>query len=183
MRTLLLSATSLFLFAGGLALANGPGGPGGGITTTNTKTSVPMVKNTATTDRSSLTTTGATSVKGTDNTVASDDYLPGDITKTMVSVSNGALSDTTANMHVHARSNNTGTVNEITISGGGSNVEDVRGQGGGSAVSSGDANVTYANSARGDNSTVEQYAGAVPIQQNSVAIGTNIGSGTSFNGF
>ncbi|MBU6448432.1 MAG: hypothetical protein KGQ26_02285 [Rhodospirillales bacterium] len=193
MRSVFLASSTIFLLAGGLAFADphgGPGGPGGGSSTTTTLTSIPVVGNAGAADGSSAATTGATSVNANDNTLTSNSNNSLDVTKTLVSVGSVSLSDTKTDTHMNvtfATSGNTGSVSKLTFSGGGSGMQGEdghHGSSGGALVASGDASMSYANNGVSGINTVEQNTGIGSLQQNSVALGSYVGGGsTGFNGF
>ncbi|MDE2240742.1 MAG: hypothetical protein KGJ73_12555, partial [Rhodospirillales bacterium] len=112
-----------------------------------------------------------------------------DITRTLVSVGDVSLSDTTTNTHMHvtfATSGNNGTVSSLRFSGGGSSRGgDGWGKSGGSGalVSTGNASMSNVNSGASGINTVAQNSGIGSLQQSSVSLGSYVGSGTGFNGF
>jgi hypothetical protein len=200
MRHLFLASTAAALFCGGLALAN----PHGGSTTT-TVTAIPVVGNAGAGLGSSAAASGGTSTNASGNTVASGNTSTptdknavsesdsasattggssqNDSANTLVSVGDVSLSSVTTHEHLDvtfANSGNSGSVGSLTITGDGG--REGR-EGGGAAVMSGNASIS--NSVNGSTgiTTAQQNAGTASLQQNSVALGSYVGSGTGFNGF
>jgi hypothetical protein len=194
MRHLFLASTAAVLLTGGLALAS----PHGGSTTVTT---VPVVGNAGAGLGSSAAASGGTSQNASGNQVASGNTTTptdknaiagtdsssattgGTASNTLVSVGDVSLSSTRTNEHLDvtfASSGNSGSVGSLTISGGGDRESRA---GGGAAVMSGDASIS--NSVNGSTGivTAQQNAGTASLQQNSVALGSYVGSGTGFNGF
>lgn len=193
MRHLFLASTAAVLLTGGLALAS----PHGGSTTITT---VPVVGNAGAGLGSSAAASGGTSQNASGNEVASGNTTTptdknaiagtdsssattgGTASNTLVSVGDVSLSSVTTHEHLDvtfASSGNSGTVGSLTISGGGKEGWG----GGGAAVESGNASIS--NSVNGSTgiTTAQQNAGTASLQQNSVALGSYVGSGTGFNGF
>lgn len=183
MRSVFLASSTIFLLVGGLAFAD----PHGGSSTTTTLTSIPVVGNAGAAGGSSAATTGATSVNANDNTLTSNSNNSLDVTKTLVSVGSVSLSNTKTDTHTNvtfATSGNSGSVSKLTFSGGGMQSEDGHHGSSGALVASGNASMSYANNGVSGINTVEQNTGIGSLQQNSVALGSYVGGGsTGFNGF
>ncbi|GAN78996.1 hypothetical protein [Acidocella aminolytica] len=165
MRSLFLATTAAFLLSGGMALAYG-GGDGG----TNTNVAIPISGNALATDGGNAATTGSTAVN--------DSML--------LSVGNVALSDTRTNTHMHvtfAQSGNSGSVGGLTLTGAGSHGDRDGHRSSGALVTTGSASMSYANASSSGINTVQQNTGIGALQQNSVSLGSYVGSGTGFSGF
>jgi len=191
MRYLFLASTATVLLCGGLALAKP------GDTTTIT---VPVVKNAAALGGSSAATSGGTSTNTnkSNNTVDSNNPSTdknssaafgsasatsggtANATDTLVSVGSVSLSSVRSNYHldVDATASNDGEVSDVVVNANGGGKK-----GGGDAFVSSDATITGSVNGDAGITTAQQNSGTGSLQQNSVALSSNVQGGTGFNGF
>jgi hypothetical protein len=196
MRKLLLASSALFLLSGGIALAHsGNSGMGGGTTTTNTTTSttsIPVKDNAASLGAGNASSTGggastASNGNWSNNTLDSgNSSFQADlsVTKSLNDVGNSALEITRSNTHINvtlAESGNSGSVGgTLYINDPSSDRSDNSRNGVGPLT--GNASMSSVNGGSGI-LTAQQNTGVNALQQNSVALGSVVGSGTGFSGF